>query len=113
MTTAFAEGSRMLTADALKSRFSAQPSFLTERRLLALDHYLKAALPGKKDEIWRRVEWSGFNPDAAAQKIADGQSAALTVLPADVASKGVFWAVPEVAAKERPEILKRYWNTEV
>jgi Fe-S cluster assembly protein SufD len=102
-----------LSADALKARFAAQPAFLTERRLLALDHYLKAPMPGKKDEVWRRVEWSGFNPDAAALKLADGQPSVLSALPAEDSAKGVLWTSPENAAKERPELLKRYWNTEV
>jgi len=102
-----------LNAETIKARFAAQPSFLTERRLLALDHYLKSPLPGRKDEIWRRVEWNGFNPDAAIQKIADGQPAVLTELPADAAKSGVLWTAPETAAKERPEVLKRCWSTEV
>ncbi len=92
---------------------SHEPAFLTERRLKALDYYLKTPMPGRRDEIWRRVEFGDFNTDAAAvQSSVDGR-VSLSAAPTDAIARNVFWGSPDAAAKDAPGLLEKYWNTQV
>src|ERR1700733_10780204 len=84
-----------------------EPAFLTERRLKALDLYEKLPMPGRRDEIWRRVEFGNFNQDANAAIASSDGLAKLSDAPADARSKGVFWGAPDTAAKEHAELLQK------
>lgn len=104
-----------LNSNTVKSfaQSSHEPAFLTERRLKALDHYLKTPMPGRRDEIWRRVEFGDFNADAAAvQSGVDGR-VSLSAAPHDASAKNVFWGSPEAASKDAAGMLEKYWNTQV
>jgi hypothetical protein len=56
MSTETITGTSAISTDAIKARAasSSEPAFLTDRRLRALDHYLKTPMPGRTDEVWRR-----------------------------------------------------------
>jgi len=104
-----------LTTDTIKSlsASSHEPAFLTDRRVKALDHYLKSPMPGRRDEIWRRVEFGTFNADLAAAPFNAQGLATLGAVPADARANSVFWGTPELAAKDAPGLLEKYWNTQV
>ncbi|MFH0940087.1 MAG: Fe-S cluster assembly protein SufD [Planctomycetota bacterium] len=104
-----------LTADGLAARAAAQhePAYLTERRLKALNHYLAAPMPGRHDEIWRRVEFGTLNLDAAAERAPFDRLADLGPQSAQSRADNVFWGTPDQAAQDDPALLQQYWNTEV
>jgi Fe-S cluster assembly protein SufD len=104
-----------LNADAIKSRAASsnEPAFLTDRRLRALDHYMKTPMPGRTDEVWRRVEFGKIDFEAAAQRSPFESLATLANLPAQAKSKNVFWGTPEAAAKEHAGLLEKHWSTEI
>jgi len=90
-----------------------EPAFITERRLKALDHFLRAPMPGRRDEIWRRVEFGTFNADAVGVPVFDEANASLSAAPQDAQSKNIFWGAPGDAAKNTAWLLEKYWNTQV
>ena len=104
-----------LTAECIRRRaqINADPSFLSERRLKALEHYLATPMPGRRDEAWRRVEFGDLNIEAASVRAPFVELASLSSQSNEARSKGVFWGTPEQAAKDHAEVLQRYWNTEV
>ncbi len=112
MSTATLNGNATLSSSTIKSlaERTHEPAFLTERRLKALDHYLATPMPGRRDEIWRRVEFGNFNADAAAVHFNAQGHATLSPAPQD---SRVFWGTPEAAAKAAPKLLEKYWSTQV
>ena len=104
-----------ISVPALKSfaEASHEPAFLTQRRLKALDHYLAAPMPGRRDEIWRRVEFGDFNPEASATIATAPGALALGDAPADTQSKGIFWNDAASAARDLQHVLVQYWNAQV
>jgi mono/diheme cytochrome c family protein len=67
MPIVLAEGAAPLTIEGIGRHASKtnEPAFLTDRRLKALAHYLSTPMPGRRDEIWRRVEFGEMDLDAA------------------------------------------------
>jgi Fe-S cluster assembly protein SufD len=115
MSIVFAEGTAPLTVEGIGRHASktSEPVYLTERRIKALKHYLETPMPGRRDEIWRRVEFGDLNVDLATVRgPADGLSV-LSSLSNEARSRNVFWGTPEQAAKEQLPILEKYWNTTV
>lgn len=107
-----------LSAEAIQARAEAsgEPEFLTERRLKALAHYLAAPMPGRRDEIWRRVEFGNLDIDAATLRAPWPGLATLSEPPDQAVAKGVFWGTPEEAINTRgarPGLLEDWWNTRV
>ncbi len=93
---------------------SGEPEFLTERRLKALETWQTLPMPGRRDEIWRRVEFGDLDLDAATQRSPVNGLATLNVLPQAILPSGRgFWGSPQDAAKQIPDVLERNWNTEV
>jgi len=116
MSIAFAEGTAPLTLEGIghhASKFG-EPAFLTERRIKALKHYTETPLPGRRDEIWRRVEFGDLDLNAATVRgILSEPLAVLSLLSSEARAKNVFWDAPEVAMKTLPELLEKHWNTSV
>src|SRR5690349_19169060 len=101
MSIALAEGTAPLTMEGIAARATkaGEPAFLTDRRLKALAHYLATPMPGRRDEIWRRVEFGNLNLDAAVLRGQAENLAALSAASSEAKSKSVFWGSPEAAAK--------------
>src|SRR5947207_614039 len=115
MSIELAEGTAPLTMEGIGRHASktSEPTFLTDRRLKALAHYNATPMPGRRDEIWRRVEFGDMDIDAATVRgHADGL-ATLSPLANEARARNVFWGAPEQAAKERAPLLEKYWNTQV
>src|SRR3954469_9595592 len=112
MSITFAEGTAPLTLEGIGIRASkmGEPAFLTQRRLKALKHYEETPMPGRRDEIWRRVEFGNLDLNAAT--VRGGSDTPLFELSANSAD-GVYWNTPEAAMGERPELLEEFWNTQV
>src|SRR5438445_479139 len=115
MSTVYAEGTAALSIEGIGRRAATlgEPAFLTERRQKALAHYLAAPMPGRRDEIWRRVEFGDLNLDAAVASTNGASAGTLSALSNEARARQVFFATPEVALKERSALLEKYWNTEV
>jgi Fe-S cluster assembly protein SufD len=115
MSIVFAEGTAPLTIAGIGRHASktSEPAFLTDRRLKALAHYLATPMPGRRDEIWRRVEFGELDLDAATLRAPAEGLATLSPLANEARARNVFWGAPEVAAKERTALLEKYWNTQV
>jgi Fe-S cluster assembly protein SufD len=112
MVTKLTNGNEPLSIKSIVERASEvhEPAFLTERRLNALDHFLKSPMPGRRDEIWRRVEFGNFDLESSATPApADGQ-ATLSGAPQDAR---IYWSGAEKAARENSALLESYWNTQV
>lgn len=103
----------MLEGIVARASKSGEPAFLTERRQKALAHYLAAPMPGRRDEIWRRVEFGELNLDAAVSSTGGASAGTLSALSNEARARQVFFAAPEVAIKERSALLEKHWNTEV
>jgi len=104
-----------LTDQAIRARAAdaGEPAFLAERRLQALAHYLATPLPGRRDEIWRRVDLSGLELEAAAARTPAESLTVLNTLSAEARARHVFWGTPQQACDAVPDILQRYWSAEV
>ncbi|HYG73720.1 MAG TPA: hypothetical protein VEK08_01705, partial [Planctomycetota bacterium] len=116
MSIAFAEGTAPLTLEGIGHHASktGEPAFLTERRIKAMKHYVETPMPGRRDEIWRRVEFGDLDLNAATVRgVLSEPMAVLSMLSNEARAKNVFWDAPEDAIKERPELMEKYWNTEV
>jgi Fe-S cluster assembly protein SufD len=115
MSTSTVNESAALTAEAISARAAAasELAFLTERRLKALERYLATPFPGRTDEIWRRVEFGKIDWDAAFVRAPQDGVAVLSPVSSEAKNKGAFWGTPQQAAKDRREILERYFCTEV
>ncbi len=115
MSITLAEGTAALTLEGIAARAAraGEPAFLTERRFKALAHYLNTPMPGRTDEIWRRVEFGTLNLDAAVVRGPEENLALLSEASADSRAKSVFWGTPESAAKAVPDQLEKHWNTDV
>src|ERR1700751_5357808 len=115
MSIVFAEGTAPLTVEGIGRHASktSEPAYLTERRIKALKHYLETPMPGRRDEIWRRVEFGDLNVDAATVRAhAEGLSS-LSTLSNEAKSRGVFWGTRKQAGKDQVPALEKYWNTTV
>jgi len=115
MSIELAVGTAPLTMEGIARHGSktGEPAFLTDRRLKALAHYNVTPMPGRRDEIWRRVEFGDLNVDAATVRgPADGLSI-LSPLSNEARARNVFWGSPEQAAKEHAAVLEKHWSTEV
>ena len=115
MSITFAEGTAPLTIEGVGARAAkaGEPAFITERRLKAMAHYIATPMPGRRDEIWRRVEFGNLNLDAATVRGHAENLAVLSALSAEAKAKNVYWGAPEAAMKAVPALLEKYWNTEV
>jgi len=115
MTTGIVNGTAALSSEAIKASAAAagEPAFITERRLKALEHYLATPMPGRRDEIWRRVEFGDLNVDAATVRAPFERLAVLSVLSSEAKNRGAYWGTPEAAIKERPALLEENWCTKV
>lgn len=104
-----------LTGEGVLARAaqSGEPAFMTERRLAGLSHYLATPIPGRRDEIWRRVELGGLNVESAAVRAPAEGLTELSTPSAEARTRQVFWGTPQEAADAIPNVLQRYWNTEV
>jgi Fe-S cluster assembly protein SufD len=113
MSTALAEGALSIESVATRASKNGEPTFLTERRQKALHHFLASPMPGRREEIWRRVEFGDLNLDAAVAS-SDGRSAGtLSTLSNEARARQVFFGTPEAAFKEHSALLEKHWNTEV
>lgn len=116
MSIAFAEGTAPLTLEGIGHHASkaGEPAFLTERRIKAMKHYIETPMPGRRDEIWRRVEFGDLDINAATVRGTLSEPLeVLSEISNEAHAKKVFWDAPEVAMKEIPSLLEKYWNTEV
>ncbi|HEY3318860.1 MAG TPA: Fe-S cluster assembly protein SufD [Planctomycetota bacterium] len=115
MSNVLVNATQALSAESIRARAdaAAEPAFLTERRLKALETYLTLPLPGRRDEIWRRVEFGPLDIDAATVRGPAQDIVELSEQSEQAKKAGVFWGQPEIAGKEIPEVLTRHWNTEV
>lgn len=115
MSTAILNGNTTLSPSTIKSLSdrTQEPSFLTQRRLKALDHYLGAPMPGRRDEIWRRVEFGNFNLESSAALSEANGALALGAAPAGEQAKGVFWGDTRAAMRDAQHVLVQYWNSQV
>ncbi len=107
------ESPSILSAEGIKARNGNEPSFITERRLKALEHYLALPMPGRRDELWRRVEFGDLDIEAATVRARAEGLATLSTPSAEALNRGVFWGTPEDAFAARKELLEKYWCTEV
>jgi Fe-S cluster assembly protein SufD len=105
----------MLSEESVSARAAAtgEPAFLTERRLKALVRHQATPFPRRTDEIWRRVEFGVIDWDAAFVRAQQDGLVELSPVSAEARVKGVFWGTPQQAAKDRLEVLERYFCTEV
>ena len=94
------------------SKQRGEPAFLLERRLKAFEAWNTLPMPGRTDEIWRRVKLDGLNIEAATARF-DGTPYAKLHANTQGAKSGVFWGLTEQAAKDRAELLKAKFATEV
>ena len=115
MSIELAEGTAPLTIEGIgrHASKSGEAAYLTERRIKALKHYLEAPMPGRRDEIWRRVEFGDLNLDAATLRAPAEGLQVLSSLSNEAKSRGVFWGTPEQAGKDQLPALEKYWNTTV
>jgi Fe-S cluster assembly protein SufD len=115
MSSIIVNGTAALTADGISSRAATlgEPSYLTERRMKALNHYSATPLPGPRDEIWRRVEFGPLNLDAATARALFDELAELSTPSSQALSRGAFWGTPEQAMADVSAVLEQYWCTEV
>ena len=115
MSTATINSTEAFTVDAVKARAaeSGEPGFITERRLKALAQFLATPLPGRRDEVWRRVELGNLNLEAAAVRAPAEGLSELSTPSAEARARQVFWGTPQQACAAIPEVLQRYWGTEV
>ena len=91
---------------------SHEPAFLTERRLKAFEHYLTAPMPGRRDEIWRRVEFGDFSADSIAIPSNGDEAMQVSCDAADTA-KGAEFGMAATVAKRSPSVMQAYWSTQV
>ena len=113
MSTAIAEGTLSLEAVTARAAKTGEPAFLTERRQKALAHYSAAPMPGRRDEIWRRVEFGDLNLDAAIAHAGNASTGSLSILSNEARARNVLFATPEAAFKDHADLLEKYWNTQV
>jgi Fe-S cluster assembly protein SufD len=115
MSITLAEGTAPLTLEGIGARAAklGEPAFITERRLKAFKHYIETPMPGRRDEIWRRVEFGDLDLDAATVRSHFEGLAQLSAQSNESKSKNVFWGAPEEAFKAAPALLEKYWMTEV
>ncbi|MBI3831406.1 MAG: Fe-S cluster assembly protein SufD [Planctomycetes bacterium] len=102
-----------LTAEGVKaySKQRNEPAWLTERRLKALETFHALPLPGKTDELWRRVDLHELELEPAAERTGPLPA---HIRPSDAAAKaGGFWGSLEEALKSHAGLLKDKWATEV
>ena len=86
-----------------------EPEFLVERRRLALETWNSLPLPGRQDEIWRRVRLGEV--DLAAVTAGPYPDDAPTLSRTKV--RGGFWGDVARAVRELPALLKAHWATTV
>ncbi len=115
----------------------AEPAWLLEHRLQALQAYLSMPMPGPKDEAWRRTELRGLPAGSVALRPADevgvdrdllsplagdAHGALLTLNPgrpsqlqggAELASAGVIFADWATAVREHSAMLEKHLGTMV
>lgn len=103
----------VLSSQTISKIAGSQPDFLTERRLKALNHFLAAPMPGRRDEIWRRVEFGQFDLDASAVPSDSHGAMSLSGSLNGATAKGAYWSNAASAGREVPELLNQYWNTQV
>ncbi|MCW8131353.1 MAG: Fe-S cluster assembly protein SufD [Planctomycetota bacterium] len=104
---------KALTAESVNaySKQRGEPAWLLERRLKALGAWNELPMPGKTDELWRRVDLSGLEIEPATER--SGQLPIL-IEESDAAAKaGGFWGTLEQALKDIPQVLEAKWATEV
>ena len=70
-------------------------------------------MPGRTDEIWRRVDLSALDLNAGVVRTPAQNLATLSPLASAAQAKGVLWASPDVAAKSAPDFMQQYWCTDV
>lgn len=105
---------KLLTAELVRESAAKthEPAFLTERRLKAFEHYLEAPMPGRRDEIWRRVEFGQFSADTIAVPV-NGQSAMECSSESSDASKGALFGAAADIARKSPAVMEAFWSTQV
>jgi len=91
---------------------SSEPAFLTERRLKAFEHYLAAPMPGRRDEIWRRVEFGRFSADTIAIP-SNGETAMECSFEKSETAKGAVFGPAATIAKDAPDVMQAFWSTQV
>jgi len=104
---------KALTAESIKAQAKQrdEPAWLVERRLKALAVWQELPIPGKTDELWRRVDLGPLDLEPATERA--GPLPAL-ITPNDTAAKaGGFWGSLEDALKTCPKLLEAKWATEV
>jgi Fe-S cluster assembly protein SufD len=92
---------------ALSSR-RGEPGFLAERRRLAWETWQGLPMPGRQDEIWRRVKLAELDLEGALA--AAGSGGALLTLSSEQGG-AAFWGEVEQATREVPALLKAHWAT--
>ena len=109
-----------------------EPEWLRARRREAFEVYERLALPSRSDEEWRRTSLKGLDLDAfEALESADGAAPGDPIddtaavlrqrgsepghveLDPELAARGVVFMPISQAAKEHPDLVRRYLFTEV
>ncbi|MGD0090203.1 MAG: Fe-S cluster assembly protein SufD [Planctomycetota bacterium] len=103
-----------LTSEALTARATeaGEPGFITDRRLKALAQYQALPMPGRRDEVWRRVDLSGLDLGAAVVRAPAEGLLELSTPSAAARARQVFWGTAQQAWTAIPEVLQRYWSAE-
>jgi Fe-S cluster assembly protein SufD len=115
MATATLNDTTALTAELVTARSASagEPAFLTERRLKALSHYLATPVPGRRDEIWRRVELGDLKLDLAAVRGPTDGLLELSTPSAEARARQVFWGTAQQACADIPDVLQQHWDADV
>ena len=103
MSTAVASG---LTLDSAVA--PGLPEWLTERRRADFETFYELPLPDQSMEDWRRTDVSHVDLERFAPPAADGAPVSVEGLP-----PGVIVMRLEDAAREHPELVRRYLDHEV
>jgi len=115
LTTVTIHSAEAFTVEAVKARAAeaGEPDFIAERRLKALAQYLATPMPGRRDEMWRRVDLGNPNLEAAAVRAPAEGLTELSTPSAEARARQVFWGTPQQAFAALPEVMRQYWCTEV
>src|SRR5437762_5938744 len=94
------ETSLSLTNVQSRSLAAQEPDVIRARREKAFAAFESTPMPGRRDEIWRRVELGQLNLEAASARAPFGKLCTINSLPQAAASQGIVWSTAENALRK-------------
>lgn len=104
-----------LTAEGVRefSKARREPAFLVERRLKALETFHALPMPGKTDELWRRVKLDEAGLDIETATERSGALPIRLEANASAAKLNGYWGTLEDAILATPKVVETHWATTV